>query len=62
MMRGIFIHYILIVTIKLLAIAQHYFPSITEVLECMYQYEQQCIINFYENHDYHQIEYYEGLL
>ena len=31
-------------------------------LEGMYQYQQQRIINFYENYGYHHIEYYEGLL
>ena len=61
-MRGIFILNLLTVIIEPIATAQHYFPNITDLLEDMYQYQQQHIINFCENCDCHHIEYYEGLL
>ena len=48
-MRGICILSLLTVIIELLTAAQHYFPDITDLRECMYQYQQQRIINFYEN-------------
>ena len=44
------------------ATAQHYFPNINELLEGMYQYQQQRAINFYGNYEYYHIECYEGLL
>ena len=43
-MRIIFIPNFLIVIIEPLATAQHYFPNITMLLECMYQNEQLRII------------------
>ena len=53
---------ILIVIIEPLATAQHYFHNITELLEGMHQYQQQRIINFYENYEYHYNQYNDGLL
>ena len=55
-MRGIFILSRLIFIIEPLAIAQHYFSCIIELLEGMYQYQQQRIFNYYENYGYHHIE------
>ena len=50
----------LIIIIKPLTTAQHHFPNIPEILEDMYQQQQQRIINFYEIYGYNYIEYYEG--
>ena len=61
-MKAISILILLIVVIEPLATTQHYFHNITELLEGMYQYQQQRIINFYENYGYQIIEYYESLL
>ena len=61
-MKGMCVLSILIVIIDPLAIAQNYFLNITELMEGMYQYQEQRIINFYEIYGYHHIEYYQGLL
>ena len=55
-MRGIFILSLLIVIIEPLDTAQHCFPNITELIEGMYQYQQQRIVNFYEIYGCHHIE------
>ena len=48
-MRRIFILDPLIVIIEYLAAARRYFSNITELLEGVYQYQQQRIINFNDN-------------
>ena len=43
-----------------MATAQQYCPNITELLEGMYERQQQSIINFYEKYGYHPIVFNEG--
>ena len=40
-----------IVIIEPLATAQHYYPKITDLLECKYEYQQQGIINSMKSMD-----------